>query len=133
MEEKIQANPDDSNAVAHIEKQYEVFLSWTTSGDLIRLPSSPEDWEAPVPKVHKGETAFIEADIPGNWSQFTYQAKFDSKGQYKHHTIPTGAVPVPLKNPQHNAKVILDRFLHNKFLTMTNWIPYTITTFLHKS
>jgi hypothetical protein len=27
----------------------------------------------------------------------------------------------------------LDRFLHNKFLTMTNWIPYTITTFLHKS
>jgi hypothetical protein len=97
-EEKIQANADDSNAVAHTEKQYEVLLSRMTSGNLICLPSPPEDWVAPVSKVHKGEPDFTQVDNPSDWSQFTYRAKFDSKGQYKNHTIPTGVVPVPLKD-----------------------------------
>jgi hypothetical protein len=100
MEEKLQANADDSNAVAHTEKQYKVLLSRMTSGNLIRLPSPPEDWVAPAPKGHKGEPEFTAVDNPGDWSQFTYRAEFDSKGQYKHHTIPTGAVPVPLKDGQ---------------------------------
>jgi hypothetical protein len=91
MEEKNQVNADDSNAIAHMEKQYKVLLSRMTSGNLICLPSPPDNWVAPVPKVHKGELAFIEVkNNPGDWSQYTYHAKFDSKGQYKHHTIPTG-------------------------------------------
>jgi hypothetical protein len=69
-----------------------------TSGNLTCLPSLPEDWVAPVPKVHKEEPVFIEVNNPGNWSQFTYRAKFDSKGQYKHPTILTGVVPLPLKD-----------------------------------
>ena len=38
MEEKIQANADDSNAVAHTEKQNEVLLSRLTSGNLTPWP-----------------------------------------------------------------------------------------------
>ena len=98
MEEKIQANTDDSNAVAHTEKQYEVLLSQMTSGNLTRLPAPPEDWVAPAPKTIKGEPSFIAVDNPGDWCEYTYRAEFDSKGRYKHHTIPTGAVPVPLKD-----------------------------------
>ncbi len=98
MEEKIQANTDDSNAVAHTAKQYKVFLSQMTLGGIICLPSPPEDWVAPEPKTVKGEPYFSSVDNPGDWSQYTYHAEFDSKGKYKHHTIPTGAVSVPLKD-----------------------------------
>jgi hypothetical protein len=84
------------NAIAHIKKKYEVLLSQMTSGDLIRLPSPPEDWVAPEPKPLKGEPAFIDVDNPGHWSQYTYCTEFDSKGRYRRHTIPTGALPVPL-------------------------------------
>jgi hypothetical protein len=98
MEEKIQSNADDSNSVLHTAKQYEVLLSQMTSGELIRLPSPPEDWVAPEPKTLKGEPAFSLVDNPGDWSQYTYRAEFDAKGKYKHHMIPTGALPVPLEN-----------------------------------
>jgi hypothetical protein len=64
MEEKIQANTDNSNAVAHTEKQCEVLLSQMSSGNLICLPSPPEDWVAPAPKAMKGEPVFIEVDNP---------------------------------------------------------------------
>jgi hypothetical protein len=94
MEEKMQAATDDSNAVAHTEKKHEVLLS----GNRLRLPSPPEAWVPPEPKTVKGEPAFAEVDNPGSWSQYTYRAEFDSKGQYKHHVVPTGAMPVPLKD-----------------------------------
>jgi hypothetical protein len=68
MEEKIQTNTDDLNAVAHIKKKYEVLLSQMTSGHLIHLPSPPEDWVAPAPKALKGEPAIIDVKDPGNWS-----------------------------------------------------------------
>jgi hypothetical protein len=96
MEEKIQAAADDSNAVVHTEKKYEVLLSG--NNNRIRLPSPPEAWVAPAPKSLKGEPAFAEVDNPGSWCQYTYRAEFDSKGQYKHHVVPTGAMPVPLKD-----------------------------------
>jgi hypothetical protein len=105
MEENIQANADDSNAVAHTAKQYKVLLSRMTYGDLIHLPSPPEDWVAPEPKTLKGEPAFSNVDNPGDWSQYTYRADFDSKGKYKHHTIPTGAVPVPLENGKRKLRL----------------------------
>jgi hypothetical protein len=102
MVEKIQANADDSNAVSHTEKQYEVLLSKMTSGHLTRLPSPPEDWVAPDAKTLKGEPAFVEVDNPGDWCQYTYRAEFDAKGKYKRHTLPTGAMPVPLKDGKRN-------------------------------
>jgi hypothetical protein len=92
MEEKYQANADDSNNVLHTAKQYEVLLSQMTSGERIRLPSPPKDWVAPAPKTIKGEPNFATVDNPGDWSQYTYRAEFKSNGDYKHHTIPTGAL-----------------------------------------
>jgi hypothetical protein len=68
------------------------------------LPSPPEDWVAVVPKAMKGEPAFIEVDNPGDWCQYTYHPEFDSKGRYKHHTIPTGAVPVLLKDGEQKLR-----------------------------
>jgi hypothetical protein len=131
MEEKLQANADDSNAVAHTAKQYEVLLSRMTSGDLIRLPSPPEDWVAPEPKTLKGEPAFSNVDNPGDWSQYTYRAEFDSKGKYKHHTIPTGAVPVPLENGErklglwdfHYDGWKSSNSHHRKYVTDDNMFP----------
>jgi hypothetical protein len=37
---------------------------------------------------------FFDVDNPGNWQEFTFSAKIE-KGRYKHHCLPTGAVPVP--------------------------------------
>jgi hypothetical protein len=60
MEEKIQANADELNTVAHTEKQYKVLLCQMNYGDLVHLPSLPEDWMAPLaPKTLKGEPAFV--------------------------------------------------------------------------
>lgn len=47
-----------------------------------------------------GQPYFVEVDNPGDWSEYTYQAKFKKagkdKGQYLHHSLPTGATPVPV-------------------------------------
>jgi hypothetical protein len=61
---------------------------------LIKLPSPPDTWLPPLPKVDKGETMYDEVDNPGDWQEYTYCAKFE-KGRYNHHCIPTGAKPVP--------------------------------------
>jgi hypothetical protein len=96
MEEKIQDAADDSNAVVHTEKKCKVLLSGNNNN--FCLPSPPEAWLASAPKSLKGEPAVAEVDNPGSWCQYTCRAEFDSKGQYKHHVVPTGAMPVPLKD-----------------------------------
>jgi hypothetical protein len=64
---------------------------------LIKLPSPPDTWLPPLPKVDKGEPMYDEVDNPGNWKEYTYCAKFE-KGRYKHHCIPTGAKRVPVNS-----------------------------------
>jgi hypothetical protein len=67
----------------------------------ILMPSAPSDWTAPIPKAEKGEPTFESVDNPGEWPQFTYCPKFQKTGtkNYAHHSLPTGARPVPV-NPE---------------------------------
>lgn len=62
-------------------------------------PTSPMDWEPSVEK--HGQPSFAQVDNPGKWSQFTFRPQFTGtlkKGdiKYSHHSLPTGATPVPL-------------------------------------
>jgi hypothetical protein len=65
----------------------------------VSMPSVPSDWTPPIAKIEKGEPEFKDVDNPGRWPEFTYRSKFEKagekKGQYAHHSLPTGARPVP--------------------------------------
>ena len=64
-------------------------------------PQIPADWTAPAPKTSKGQPRlFSQVDNPGEWDEYCYRPKFQSKGQkkYIHHSLPTGVVPVPENN-----------------------------------
>ena len=47
-------------------------------------------------KLVKGQPDFVDVDNPGNWSEFTFRPKLDSKKNYSHHAMPCGATPVPM-------------------------------------
>ena len=59
-------------------------------------PQPPESWTAPEPKTDFGEPDFAAVDNPGRWSQYTFTPTFDSRKQYVEHSMPAGAVPVPV-------------------------------------
>ena len=64
--------------------------------------NNPEDYSAePTPaNIRRGQpSSFQDVDNPGNWSEFTYQAKFAKQGnglKYQYHCLPTGVTPVPV-------------------------------------
>jgi hypothetical protein len=74
-------------------------------GEEVSVYSEPDDWliKKPKTKTEAGKPESIFVDNPGNWSDFTYRPKFVAKakgkdikkGQYTHHELPTGAMPVP--------------------------------------
>jgi hypothetical protein len=80
----------------------------------VNIPDTPTDWQPPTQKVDKGEPAFVEVDNPGGWSQFVFRPEFGTTApkQYKRHSMPTGAQPVPV-NP--DGKRIVDdwEFFYN--------------------
>jgi hypothetical protein len=61
------------------------------------VPSTPTDWEPPAPNTSKGEPDFSMLDNPGDRTPFTFRPDFDKTNpkQYKKHSLPTGATPVP--------------------------------------
>ena len=68
----------------------------------IPTTNNPEDYSAePTPaNIRRGQpSSFQDVDNPGNWSEFTYQAKFGKQGnglKYQYHCLPTGVTPVPV-------------------------------------
>ena len=67
-----------------------------TYSEKIPVPTIPDDWEAPPVLEEKGKPGFDDVDNPGRWCQFTSRPEFGEKdGDYKHHSLPTGATPVP--------------------------------------
>jgi hypothetical protein len=64
----------------------------------VNIPDTPTDWQPPAQKVDKGEPAFAEVDNPGGWSQFVFRPEFGTTApkQYKRHSMPTGAQPIPV-------------------------------------
>jgi hypothetical protein len=71
----------------------------------VSVYAKPDDWliKKPKTKMEAGEPESIFVDNPCNCSDFTYCPKFAAKakgkdikkGQYTHHLLPTGAMPVP--------------------------------------
>jgi hypothetical protein len=63
----------------------------------VNILDTPTDWEPPNQKVEQGEPNFINIDNSGEWSQFVFQPEFgtNTPRQYKQHSMPTGAQPVP--------------------------------------
>jgi len=63
-------------------------------------PMAPPEWKPNAAKIDKKQpnVAFGIIDNPGNWSEYVYCPKFQgvgSKGDYVHHSLPSGAMPVP--------------------------------------
>ncbi len=59
-------------------------------------PGPPHDWN-PTINVNRGEPRFEDVDNPGEWSNFTFRPMFEPKGgKYICHSMPAGAVPVPI-------------------------------------
>lgn len=63
-------------------------------------PMAPPEWKPNAAKIDKKQpnVAFGIIDNPGNWSEYVYCPKFQGvggKGDYVHHSLPTGATPVP--------------------------------------
>ena len=58
----------------------------------------------------RGEPDFVRVDNPGNWSPYTFRAKFTkrgSDGRYLHHEMPAGARVVPI-NPSTGKRTVGD-------------------------
>jgi hypothetical protein len=72
----------------------------------IKIPTAPPDFKPKAPNLSKGEPSFPNVDNPGNWSEYTFRPEFakkDKGGKYTLHSLPTGAVPVPIKDGKREA------------------------------
>ena len=54
----------------------------------------------------KGEPSFLNINNPGNWLEYTFCPEFAKKdigGNYTCHPLPTGVLPVPIKDGKQEA------------------------------
>ena len=73
----------------------------------VKIAKPPDDWSAPVAQEACSEPKFEDIDNPGSWPQYCYCPVFNGRsnsGQYKHHALPTGAMPLP-KNDKGIRKI----------------------------
>ena len=64
----------------------------------VKISTPPADWTAPLAQEDRGEPKFEDVDNPGKWPRYCYRPIFSgrlSTAKYKHHSLPTGAMPVP--------------------------------------
>ena len=64
----------------------------------VKIATPPPDWTAPTAQEARGEPKFEDLDNPGLWPQYCFRPVFSgrtSTSKYKHHALPTGAMPVP--------------------------------------
>ncbi len=46
----------------------------------IKVPRTPDDWVPAEQKEDKGQPDFVDTDIPGDWSEYTFPPKFEKSG-----------------------------------------------------
>ncbi|KAG7349515.1 hypothetical protein IV203_012112 [Nitzschia inconspicua] len=66
--------------------------------DTASVPQPPSDCVPPAVKTENGEPKWEELDNPGDWSRYCFNPSFNKSGSYISHSLPTGAVPIPLDN-----------------------------------
>ena len=72
----------------------------------VKISTPPVDWTTPVAQENRGEPKFEDVDNPGKWPRYCFRPIFagrSSTTKYKHHALPTGAMPFP-KNAEGNRK-----------------------------
>ena len=59
-------------------------------------PGPPDSWQPNKPRNGEPED-WNTIDNPGGWSKYSFQAKhkYEKKGEYMYHCVPSGATPVP--------------------------------------
>ena len=69
------------------------------AGKDVKIQQPPKDYVPPrAQRERGGEPNFIDIDNPGEWPQYCYRPVFnnqDETSKYKHHCLPSGAMPVP--------------------------------------
>jgi hypothetical protein len=77
-------------------------------GSEVSVPKAPNDWVPKKPKIETNEPKFVDVDNPGGWDEYTFRPNFltkatknTKKGTYTHHSLPTGARPVPLDEDEN--------------------------------
>ena len=63
-------------------------------GSSVKIPGPPAGWTAPATNTAAGEPDFSDVDNPGGWPEFIFRPVFN-RNKYTHHSLPTGAIPVP--------------------------------------
>jgi hypothetical protein len=74
----------------------------------VKVPKVPEDYVEPEVNHDRNEPLFEDVDNPGEWPRYCFQPKFESRSntsQYKHHAMPTGAIPVPADTNNGTRKI----------------------------
>jgi len=80
-----------------------IALDGCTIGDgsgQVKIPRMPKDYSPPGNNPNRNEPAFKDVDNPGNWPEYCFKPEFHGNNRskstkYKHHQLPTGAVPFP--------------------------------------
>ena len=65
----------------------------------INIYKPPPEWRPKDAEASRGEPPFSEVDNPGNWPEYCFKPKFESRkkaSKYTHHCMPTGVRPVPV-------------------------------------
>ena len=85
---------DDNDCTSVVLSQGDIETMHT-----IKIPGAPDNCSCLAAKTEQGEPIFGNVDDPGGWSSFALRAEYE-KGRgtsdYKLHSLPTGALPVPL-------------------------------------
>jgi len=64
----------------------------------VKIFGPPQGYIPPQAR-NDSEPKFEDVDNPGDWSRFYYKPAFEGRSKaapYKHHCLPTGAIPVPV-------------------------------------
>ena len=66
----------------------------------VKIYKPPSDWRIPMTQHERDEPMFEDVDNPGNWPQYCFRPRFKGNAKskntkYSHHSLPTGAIPVP--------------------------------------
>ena len=65
---------------------------------------------------------FEEVDNPCNWPPHCHRPKFVENGKYKHHCLPTGAVPAPVDEETGKRELEGHEFFYNCEFKQENWM-----------
>lgn len=111
----VNSSIEENNAVVDGEEDCVLLSNEDAPAPIVmNIPDTPPEWLPPTQKTEQGEPTFAEVDNPGNWSQYIFRPEFGTTApkQYKRHSLPTGAQPVPANS--EGKRIVEDWEFHYK-------------------